>query len=74
MIDGVRSDQVLDVAIVGSGIAGLAAAFDLLSRGLTVRVLEASSRSGGVIATERFDTRPSSAPRSKKAGRTCAAS
>jgi oxygen-dependent protoporphyrinogen oxidase len=55
MIDGVRSDQVLDVAIVGGGIAGLAAAFDLQSRGLTVRVLEASSRSGGVIATERFD-------------------
>ena len=54
MTDG-HSDQVFDVAIVGGGIAGLAAAFDLQNRGLTVRVLEASSRVGGVIATERFD-------------------
>jgi oxygen-dependent protoporphyrinogen oxidase len=44
-----------DVAIVGAGIAGLAAAFELQQRGLTVRVLEASDRAGGVIATERFD-------------------
>jgi oxygen-dependent protoporphyrinogen oxidase len=50
-----HSDQVFDVAIVGGGIAGLAAAFDLQNRGLTVRVLEASDRAGGVIATERFD-------------------
>jgi oxygen-dependent protoporphyrinogen oxidase len=54
MTDG-HSDQVFDVAIVGGGIAGLAAAFDLQNRGLTVRVLEASARVGGVIATERFD-------------------
>src|SRR5262245_8853395 len=46
---------VLDVAIVGAGLAGLAAAFDLRARGRTVRVLEATSRPGGVIATERFD-------------------
>ncbi len=44
-----------DVAIVGGGIAGLAAAYELLSRGLTVRVIEASSRPGGVIVTERVD-------------------
>jgi oxygen-dependent protoporphyrinogen oxidase len=55
MPDGVSSDAVLDVAIVGAGIAGLAAAFDLRARGLTVRVLEATTRSGGVIATEHFD-------------------
>jgi protoporphyrinogen/coproporphyrinogen III oxidase len=48
-------DGVFDVVIVGGGIAGLAAAFDLQNRGLTVRVLEASARVGGVIATERFD-------------------
>ena len=48
-------DSVLDVAIVGAGIAGLAAAFDLRARGLTVCVLEATARPGGVIATERFD-------------------
>jgi oxygen-dependent protoporphyrinogen oxidase len=54
MTDG-HSDQIFDVAIVGGGIAGLAAAFDLQNRGLAVRVLEASARVGGVIATERFD-------------------
>jgi oxygen-dependent protoporphyrinogen oxidase len=49
------SDQPVDVAIVGAGIAGLAAAFDLQSRRVTVRVLEASARVGGVIATDRFE-------------------
>jgi oxygen-dependent protoporphyrinogen oxidase len=47
-------DRILDVAVVGAGIAGLAAAFDLQRRGLAVRVLEASTRVGGVIATERL--------------------
>jgi oxygen-dependent protoporphyrinogen oxidase len=55
MSDGVVGDQVVDVAIVGAGIAGLAAAFDLQARGVSVRVLEATARTGGVIATERFD-------------------
>jgi oxygen-dependent protoporphyrinogen oxidase len=45
----------VDVAIVGGGIAGLAAAYELLPRGLSVVVLEASSRAGGVITTERTD-------------------
>ena len=54
MTDG-NSDQRIDVAIVGGGIAGLSAAYDLQARGLAVRVLEASARVGGVIATERFD-------------------
>ena len=45
----------VDVAIVGGGIAGLAAAYELGQRGVSVRVLEATSRAGGVITTERVD-------------------
>jgi oxygen-dependent protoporphyrinogen oxidase len=45
----------VDVAIVGGGIAGLAAAYELHQRGLSVQVLESGSRPGGVITTERFD-------------------
>ena len=44
-----------DVAVVGGGIAGLAAAYDLQRRGLTVRVFETSPRPGGVIHTDRFN-------------------
>ncbi len=45
----------VDVAIVGGGIAGLAAAYELRQRGVSVQVLEAASRPGGVITTERVD-------------------
>ncbi len=48
-------DRVLDTIIVGGGIAGLAAAYELQRRGMSVQVLEASGRPGGVIFTERFD-------------------
>jgi protoporphyrinogen/coproporphyrinogen III oxidase len=47
--------DVLDVAVIGGGISGLAAAYELQRRGLRVRVLEASPRAGGVIVTERGD-------------------
>src|SRR4051812_36162106 len=47
--------MVVDVAVVGAGISGLAAAYELQQRGVAVQVLEASPRPGGVITTERFD-------------------
>ncbi len=46
---------MVDVAIIGGGISGLAAAYELQRRGVTARVVEAGSRPGGVICTERFD-------------------
>jgi oxygen-dependent protoporphyrinogen oxidase len=46
---------VIDVAVVGGGITGLAAAYELQQRGVSVRLLEAAMRPGGVIRTERFD-------------------
>ncbi len=55
MTGGVATDRVFDVVIVGAGIAGLAAAFELRGRGLSVRVLERAARPGGVIVTEQFD-------------------
>lgn len=45
----------MDVAIVGGGIAGLAAAYELQRRGLTTQVFEAGDRPGGVILSDRFD-------------------
>jgi oxygen-dependent protoporphyrinogen oxidase len=45
----------VDVAIVGGGIAGLAAAYELGQRGVSVHVLEAASRAGGVVTTERVN-------------------
>jgi protoporphyrinogen/coproporphyrinogen III oxidase len=43
------------IVVVGAGIAGLAAAWELQKRGVAARVLEAGRRPGGVIFTERFD-------------------
>ena len=45
----------VDVAIVGGGIAGLSAAYELRQRGLSVIVLAAASRAGGVVNTEGTD-------------------
>ncbi len=55
-----------DVAVVGAGITGLCVAHFLARRGVGVRVVEASQRSGGVIQSERvngflFEHGPSSA-------------
>jgi oxygen-dependent protoporphyrinogen oxidase len=47
--------MAIDVAIVGGGIAGLSAAYELQRRGVSSRVLEATRRVGGVISSDRFD-------------------
>ncbi len=46
---------MVDVAIIGGGIAGLAAAYEVSQRGLSFVVLEAASRPGGVILSEEVD-------------------
>ena len=45
----------LDVVVAGGGVAGLAAAVELVSRGHEVRVLEAEGRAGGVVGTVAKD-------------------
>ncbi len=45
----------MDVAIIGAGIAGLTAAFELTRRGLDCEVLEKSRALGGRMATRRHD-------------------
>lgn len=47
--------EVLDVAVVGGGIAGLSAAYEVAKQGRSVRVFESTDRTGGVILTEQFD-------------------
>ncbi len=54
MIDASRSIDV-DVAIIGAGVAGLAALRSLTDAGLTVRVLEARDRIGGRMYTLHDD-------------------
>ena len=49
------NDNILDVVVVGGGIAGLAATYELQRLGVGVHLLEAASRLGGAILTERFD-------------------
>ena len=47
------TDDSVDVAIVGAGVSGLAAAYELGKRKRSVVVFERSQRPGGVILTER---------------------
>ncbi len=43
------------IIIIGAGITGLAAAYELSARGVPFQVLEASPRAGGLIHTEHVD-------------------
>ncbi len=43
------------IAIIGGGIAGLAAAYELASRGIPFQLFERSPRLGGIIRTEYVD-------------------
>ena len=43
------------IAIIGGGITGLAAAYELAARRVPFRLFEASSRLGGIIRTEHVD-------------------
>ena len=47
--------EVRDIVIVGAGITGLAAAWELRRRGVAPLVLEQSERAGGVIVSEHRD-------------------
>jgi oxygen-dependent protoporphyrinogen oxidase len=46
---------MIDVAIVGAGIAGLATAYELSRRGVSFVVLDRAPRAGGVILSEEID-------------------
>lgn len=48
-------DTDIGVAVVGGGISGLAAAYELQARGVRPLLLERAARAGGVIRTDRVD-------------------
>jgi oxygen-dependent protoporphyrinogen oxidase len=45
----------VDVAVIGAGISGLSAAYELTKRQCSFIVLEASEKPGGIVQTERID-------------------
>lgn len=47
-----------DVIVIGAGAAGLVLANELAGRGLSVRILEARSRTGGRALTHRVESWP----------------
>lgn len=46
--------RMIDVAVIGGGVSGLAAAYDLARQGHRVKVLERQTRSGGNAISERI--------------------
>jgi len=48
-----RADAAVSVVVIGAGMAGLCAAFELVEAGCTVTVLEARHRAGGRVRTRR---------------------
>lgn len=53
MANAVEADARLPIAIIGGGVAGLAAAYRLTQAGRKIRLFEASPRLGGVIRSVR---------------------
>ena len=51
----IPAESANPVVVIGAGISGLACAYYLQQAGIPVRVLEAGSRPGGVIATKEVD-------------------
>jgi oxygen-dependent protoporphyrinogen oxidase len=49
-----RSEKT-SVVVIGGGLAGLTAAYQLKKKGINVRVLESSSRTGGVVSSAHVD-------------------
>lgn len=47
------ANEAVDVAVIGAGITGLSAAYDLCTRGTSLRVLDQAAVPGGVVQTER---------------------
>jgi protoporphyrinogen/coproporphyrinogen III oxidase len=54
-VENDRPGSVVDAVVIGAGIAGLSAAWELSTRGRACVVLDARPRPGGVILTERVD-------------------
>jgi len=46
------------VVIIGAGVAGLAAAYDLVKRGFDATIVEAAGESGGLAASISIDDQP----------------
>jgi monoamine oxidase len=56
-LSSVKASEVpKDICVIGGGIAGLTAAYELANKGNKVHLLEASSRLGGRMWTHRFDS------------------